>query len=251
MPSFIRPTYKIVMEEFSSWRPCLGCFHSSRRSSPTADIKDRNLRKRLQKFCRISTLKSSNAPIGSAGLWSCPNAGSSSAPSHGSIAADGSPRIGRTSTERRSCSCASHQSASCSENSAIRPEVSGQTLRAGKAWGRDLEGDLVHECTHAGFDVDKRNTLTALNDEAAAYVAEVLYYRMSSAPLSYWAGMVGGVRDVALPVANALLHEYQAGNTPTPAVDPVTFNALRAVIPLRPVYRGTVVTNGGSYIRNG
>src|SRR5712675_1913572 len=67
MPSFIRPTYKIVMEEFSSWRPCLGCFHSSRRSSPTADIKDRNLRKRLQKFCRISTLKSSNAPIGSAG----------------------------------------------------------------------------------------------------------------------------------------------------------------------------------------
>src|SRR5260221_8790894 len=76
MPSFIRPTYKIVMEEFSSWRPCLGCFHSSRRSSPTADIKDRNLRKRLQKFCRISTLKSSNAPIGSADLWSCPNAGS-------------------------------------------------------------------------------------------------------------------------------------------------------------------------------
>src|SRR3981189_1910440 len=130
MPSFIRPTYKIVMEEFSSWRPCLGCFHSSRRSSPTADIKDRNLRKRLQKFCRISTLKSSNAPIGSAGLWSCPNAGSSSAPSHGSIAADGSPRIGRTSTERRSRSCASHQSASCSENSAIRPELSGQTLSA-------------------------------------------------------------------------------------------------------------------------
>src|SRR6266478_735516 len=129
MPSFIRPTYKIVMEEFSSWRPCLGCFHSSRRSSPTADIKDRNLRKRLQKFCRISTLKSSNAPIGSADLWSCPNAGSSSAPSHGSIAADGSPRIGRTSTERRSRSCASHQSASCSENSAIRPELSGQTLK--------------------------------------------------------------------------------------------------------------------------
>src|SRR5713226_15175 len=125
MPSFIRPTYKIVMEEFSSWRPCLGCFHSSRHSSPTADIKDRNLRKRLQKFCRISTLKSSSAP------------------SHGSIAADGSPRIGRTSTERRSRSCASHQSASCSENSAIRPEVSGQTLilqqQGIRTGGRDQE----------------------------------------------------------------------------------------------------------------
>src|SRR6266849_700626 len=129
MPSFIRPTYKIVMEEFSSWRPCLGCFHSSKRCSPTAVIKDRNLRKRLQKFCRISTLKSSNVPIRSADLWSCPNAGSSSAPLPGSIAAEGSQRIGRISTERRSRSCASPQSASCSENSAIRREVSGQTLR--------------------------------------------------------------------------------------------------------------------------
>src|SRR5258705_6436093 len=46
----------------------------------------------------------------------------------GSIAAEGSPRIGRISTERRSHSCASPQSASCSENSAIRPEVSGPTL---------------------------------------------------------------------------------------------------------------------------
>jgi transposase len=47
---------------------------------PPAGIKDRNLRKRLQKFCRISTLKSSNVPIRSADLWFCPNAGSSSAP---------------------------------------------------------------------------------------------------------------------------------------------------------------------------
>src|SRR6267154_3908758 len=76
-----------------------------------ADIRDSNLRKRLQKFCRISMLKSSNVPIGSADLWSCPNVGSSSAPSLGSIAAEGSPRIGRISTERRSRSCASRQSA--------------------------------------------------------------------------------------------------------------------------------------------
>src|SRR5260370_38094441 len=47
----------------------------------------------------------------------------------GSIAAEGSPRIGRISTERRSRSCALPQSASCSENSAIRREVSGRTLR--------------------------------------------------------------------------------------------------------------------------
>jgi hypothetical protein len=75
----------------------------------TADIKGPNLR--LQKFCCISTLKSSNAPIGSTDLRSRPNAGSSSTPSRGSIAAEGSPRIGRTSTEKRSRSCASPQSA--------------------------------------------------------------------------------------------------------------------------------------------
>src|ERR1700687_4376765 len=117
------------MAAFSSWRPCSGCFPFCRRCSPTAVIKDQNSRKRLQKFYRISTLKSSNVPIRSADLWSCPNAGSSSAPSRGSIAAEGSPRIGRISTERRSRSCALPQSASCSENSAIRREVSGRTLR--------------------------------------------------------------------------------------------------------------------------
>src|ERR1035437_1257982 len=116
------------MAEFSSWRPCSGCFHFRKRSLPTAGIKDRNLRKRLQKFFRISMLKSSNVPIGSKDLWFCPNAGSSSAPSLGSIAAEDSPRIGRTSTARRSRSCASPQSASCSENSVINAEVSGRTL---------------------------------------------------------------------------------------------------------------------------
>src|ERR1700688_531387 len=97
----------------------------------TADTKDRNLRKRSQKFCRISTLKSSNVPIRSADLSCCQNAGSSSAPLPGSIAAAAWPRIGSASTEKRSRSCASPQSASCSENYAIRPEVSGRTLRGG------------------------------------------------------------------------------------------------------------------------
>ncbi len=48
----------------------------------------------------------------------------------GSIAAEGLPRIGRISIEKRSRSCASPRSASCSENSAIRREVSGRTLRS-------------------------------------------------------------------------------------------------------------------------
>src|SRR5262249_40079339 len=117
-----------------------------------------------------------------------------------------------------------------------------------KHFGRDLEGDVVHECTHAGFDVDKRNTLTALNEEAAAYIAEVLYYRMSNTPTAVSTSVI---RDMARPVADRLLHEDQAGKTPIPAVDPLTFHALRAVIPVRPAYQGTPVATGGKNLNNG
>ncbi len=74
------------------------------------------------------TLKSSNVPIGSADLLSCPNAGLSSARLPGSIAAEGSPRIGRTAIGKRLRSCTSPQFGSCLENFVIRPKVSGQTL---------------------------------------------------------------------------------------------------------------------------
>jgi hypothetical protein len=50
-----------------------GMFPFLKTLFPEADIKDRNLPKRLQRS-RILTLKSSNVPIGSADLWSCPNA---------------------------------------------------------------------------------------------------------------------------------------------------------------------------------
>ena len=64
------------------------------------------------------------------GLLSYPNAGLSSARLLGSIAAEGSPRIGRTAIEKRLRFCTSPQFGSCSENSVIRPKVSGQTLSA-------------------------------------------------------------------------------------------------------------------------
>ena len=82
-----------------------------------------------RKSCRISKLKSSSAPIRPKDLWCCQSAGSSSARSPGSIVAAGSPRIGKVSIERGSRSCASLQFASCLESSAIRPKLSGQTLR--------------------------------------------------------------------------------------------------------------------------
>src|SRR6266481_3271702 len=65
--------------------------------------------------------------------------------------------------------------------------------------------------SHAGFDVDKLSTLTALTEEAAASVAEALHYRMSNFSLpSNWV-----VQKAAAVVADGLLREYQAGNTPS------------------------------------
>src|SRR6185369_1994275 len=93
-----------------------------------AGIKDQNSPLRWQKFCRISTFKSSSDPTAQSASKSYRNDGSWSAPSLGSIAAEDLPKIGKISTARRSHSCASPQFASCSENYAIRPKLSGQTL---------------------------------------------------------------------------------------------------------------------------
>src|SRR5215204_6972079 len=95
-------------------------------------IKGRTLEQRSRKSCPTSKPKSSSAPIRSKDLSCCPNAGSSSARLLGSTVVEGLPRIGKTSIARGLHSCASPQSASCSENSAIPPDVLGQTLSSSK-----------------------------------------------------------------------------------------------------------------------
>jgi len=57
--------------------------------------------------------------------------------------------------------------------------------------------------------------------------------------------------DIAFTVADALPREYAAGNASIPAVDPATFHAPRAVIPIRPAYAGRPAASGGSYVHNG
>ena len=89
----------------------------------------RTSKRRWQKSCLTSQLKSSSAPIMPKDLWCSHAVGSSSAPLLGSTAAEGSSKIGRTSTTRRSHSYASPQSASCSENFVIPLDVPGRTLR--------------------------------------------------------------------------------------------------------------------------
>jgi len=125
---FIQPTSRIATAAFWSWQRCSGCFPSCKSSSPTAAIKVRNSPPRSRKRFRTSMLKLSNDRMRWLASNSCLSAGLSNAPLLGLIDAAGLPRIGRISTARRWLSCASLQSASCSENSAIQPKVSGQTL---------------------------------------------------------------------------------------------------------------------------
>ncbi|MFA5121693.1 hypothetical protein [Zavarzinia sp.] len=120
------------------------------------------------------------------------------------------------------------------------PGVGGQyqsgtpnTLLVAPLLGRTEQGLLLHECTHALFDVTKTQ-VTDNEDEAAAYVVDALYFRMTGLRHPRWNAephvTAGGVAD-------ALLAAYQAGRTPVPAVDAAAWTQLRAAVMLHPVYR--------------
>jgi hypothetical protein len=114
-------------------------------------------------------------------------------------------------------------------------------------FGRVAEADVMHECTHAVFDLE-RTAITALDDKAAAYVVGGLYSRMSGLPQSRYDSPI---RAVARAVETNLLSSYQQGNAPVPAVDLATWHLVRAIIPVRPAYVGGPAGTGGSYTHNG
>src|SRR5262249_12497774 len=103
---------------------------------------------------------------------SFPNAGSLNGPSPGSIAAAGSPRIGNASIARRSRSCASPPFGSCSESYAIRPKLSGQTLKA-----QEKAADEYNEEEKAQRLVDLSSAQhQLLNSELETVVGKFLPY---------------------------------------------------------------------------
>jgi len=99
--------------------------------------------------------------------------------------------------------------------------------------GRTEEGLLLHECTHAVFDLTKTK-VTDNEDEAAAYVVDALYFRMTGLRRPRWNAEP---HATAGNVADALLREYQAGKVPVPTVDPALWGALRLRVMMHPVYR--------------
>jgi hypothetical protein len=111
--------------------------------------------------------------------------------------------------------------------------------------GRQQEGVLLHECTHAWFDINSTN-IGVQDDEAAAYVVDALYYRMSGVNPIRRRGFVTFAN--ADRVAVNLLQQYQRG-VQAPTVDPANWNSLRAAIAADPNYLAAVAQ--GSYTHNG
>ena len=122
---------------------------------------------------------------------------------------------------------------------AFPPGVGGQytsgtpnVLSVAPLIGRTEEGLLLHECTHAVFDLTKTQ-VTDNEDEAAAYVVDALYFRMTGLRRPRWNNEP---HATAGAVADALLREYQAGNVRVPALDPTAWTNLRSAVMLNPQY---------------
>ena len=107
------------------------------------------------------------------------------------------------------------------------------TLRVAPLLGRSQEGQVLHECTHAVFDLTKTQ-VTDNEDEAAAYVVNALYFRMTGLKPSRWNAEP---HATAGAVADALLREYQAGKVAVPVLDPDAWRVLRAQVMLHSHYR--------------
>jgi hypothetical protein len=118
--------------------------------------------------------------------------------------------------------------------------------------GRKHEGVVLHECTHAFFDIE-RTYIDALHDEAAAYLVSVMYYRMTGRPSP--AGRPGwknsSLLSEAVVVADALLQDYQRGTTAVPAVNAAAWADLMSAIRHHPEYRHKSPGTGRSYLHDG
>ena len=113
--------------------------------------------------------------------------------------------------------------------------------------GRTSEGLLLHECTHAAFDLSSTG-IAAVADEAAAYVVDALYFRMTGLPRPRWNAQL---HALAGNVADGLLSQYQRGTHGIPAVDTTMWVALGFFIMTHPVYIAGPAGHGGSYLHNG
>jgi hypothetical protein len=121
------------------------------------------------------------------------------------------------------------------------------TIETPPVIGRVNEGLLLHECVHASFDL-ARTDLLAVDDEAAAYVTDALFFRMTGLTRPRWSNQPHAWAGI---LADGLLRDYQSGNSPVPSVDDVTWILMRGFIMTNPVYMAGPAGTGGKYLHNG
>ncbi len=113
--------------------------------------------------------------------------------------------------------------------------------------GRVSEGLLLHECTHAAFDLGGVG-IAAVSDEAASYVVDALYFRMTGLQRPRWNAQL---HALAGSLADGLLRQYQRGDPGVPSVDMALWLALGLFIMSHPIYIAGPAGHGGSYLHNG
>ena len=82
---------------------------------------------------------------------------------------------------------------------------------------------MLHECTHAVFDLTQTR-VNGNDDEAASYVVDALYFRMTGLRRPRWNAEP---HATAGAVADALLRQYQAGTRGIPAIDATAWATLK------------------------
>jgi len=99
--------------------------------------------------------------------------------------------------------------------------------------GRVEEAAVMHESTHAFFDLTTSNIL-ATEEEAVSMIVTALYHRMTGLTPTRWTGAEPFISAKA--VADALLGQYQVGVLGVPAVDAGAFQTLMLAVATSPTY---------------
>ncbi len=98
--------------------------------------------------------------------------------------------------------------------------------------GRMAEATVLHESLHGWFDMEQI-PIMAVQEEAACYVVDVLYFRMTGLAD---ARFVDPIYDAAKPIARAILAASVSGKTPTVAVDTAQWKKLLGAVRADPAY---------------
>ncbi len=97
--------------------------------------------------------------------------------------------------------------------------------------GRPDECAVMHECTHAFFDLTS-TSINATHEEAICYIVGALYNRMTHLNPTRWTQTT----QTAGIIANAVLRRYAVGAAGIPVVDAGEFRTLALTVSLRPTY---------------